>query len=86
MWVRYIDDIFIIPTTLLILDKCNIIDRNVKVTCELPTASGNIPFLDTLVHSKNQSVNLNTTCELYSKPMHSGHVLPWISHVPCLCL
>ena len=84
MWVRYIDDIFIISTTplSLILDKCNIIDKNIKFTCELPIASGDIPFLDTLVHFKNQSVNIDITCELYSKPMHSGHVLPWISHVP----
>ena len=48
---------------------------------ELPTASGDISFLDTL-HFKNQSVNIDITCELHSKPMHSGHVLPWISHVP----
>ena len=86
-WVRYIDDIFIIAKNPIdeIMEKANAISPVIKFTSELPNSNGEIAFLDTLVHMKdktNISGKLDVLCKLYSKPQHSGHIIPWSSHVP----
>ena len=86
-WVRYVGDTFKIGKNPIdeIMEKANEISPVIKFTSELPNSNVEIAFLDTLVHMKDRtdiSGKLDVLCKLYSKPQHSGHIIPWNSHVP----
>ena len=79
-WVRYIDDVFLIYENISeteLLAVCNDVHPHISFTIEEPKYNS-LPYLDLLVTAKNGSF----TTTLYSKPMHSGSVIPWTSHHP----
>ena len=79
-WKRYIDDIFVVSSAPLanILPAMNDINPYIKFTMEVCDEHGDIPFLDTMV----RLVDRTWTFSFYTKPLHSGYVMPWVSHVP----
>ena len=82
-WKRYIDDIFIISKIPInqILHIANSVNDKIKFTHEDPI-NEKLPFLDTLI-SRTFINDLSIfKTDLYIKPLHSGHLLPWSSHVP----
>lgn len=78
LWFRYIDDIFFVTNTPLenILEIANSVNDNIKFTLEKST-DFQIPFLDTLIRKQPGET---VTTQLYMKPFHSGHILPWSSN------
>ena len=79
-WKRYIDDIFFISLSPLddLLTDVNSINDQIVFTLEEPD-DFSISYLDTKVTLQNQS---RFCSQFYSKLLHSGHLLPWDSHVP----
>ena len=74
---RYIDDTFIIydkkhTTGEEILEKFNVLDRNIKFTMEKPSEEGFLPFLD--MEFKINKHNL-ITHRWFQKPIHSLNLL-----------
>ena len=60
-----------------ILPEANAINHHISFTLELSTNS-NLPFLDACANVEDNVVKTS----FYSKQLHSGHLLPWDSHVP----
>ena len=83
LWVRYIDDIFLVANAPLerALDIANDLVPEVKFTLE-NSSDRELPFLDTTVRFNEQAMSFSTS--LYVKPSHSGHILPFNSSVPLL--
>lgn len=83
MWLRYVDDTFVIwphgeNTLEGFLQHLNSIEESIKFTMELE-AGNKIPFLDVLVH-KNEDGTLKT--KVYRKPTHTGQYLHFDSNHP----
>ena len=79
MWKRYIDDIFMIfdDMTSELLQRANSVNPAIRFTLET-SANGCLPFLDLFVEYNGNRFET----ELFVKPVHSGHILPWRSHHP----
>ena len=79
-WRRYIDDIFYICSgnDAGLLEIANNIHPAIKFTQELPKDS-KLPFLDLML---NRLENGEFAFKLYIKDIHSGHCMPYSSHVP----
>ena len=80
-WKRYIDDIFFVSSSPLdnIIPYVNSMNDSISFTLEEPN-DYNLSFLDTAVSYHQDSSSFST--KYYSKILHSGHLLPWESHVP----
>ena len=79
LWVRFIDDIFCIferADANDILNICNDIHPSISFTVE-HAVDNSLAFLDVFLQRNS---NNGFSFSLYSKPSHSGHVLPWKSH------
>ena len=64
------------------MNVANKIEPSIQFAFELHDVQGDIPFLDTINHVEFHLNGFKASCKLYSKPLHSGHILPWCSHVP----
>lgn len=78
LWVRYIDDIFLICKShpSLLLPYVNRVNQYIQFTLEMP-ANNILPFLDVELTRTNNMFQTH----LYTKKIHSGHIMPWKSHV-----
>ncbi|MGL5624125.1 reverse transcriptase domain-containing protein [Cetobacterium sp.] len=82
IWIRYVDDTFVIIKKDLIhcfMDRINNIDPHIKFTMETESERGELPFLDCLVQRQADG-HLKTT--VYRKPTDTGRLLPYSSAHP----
>ena len=63
----------------MVLEAANSVNPNIQFTCEMPSVH-DLPYLDTLVSVSQETKQFRTT--LYVKPIASGYVMPFTSHVP----
>ena len=81
-WKRYIDDVFVIwPadwTLDYVLEEANSVCPKIKFTAEAASGEGRLSFLDCEIVKTDGRFE---TC-LFLKPISSGTILPWSSHVP----
>ena len=81
LWKRFLDDIFFVtdnPVN-MVLNAANSVNPHIQFTSEMPSEQG-LPYLDTLVSVSQETKLFRTT--LYVKPIASGYVMPFASHVP----
>ena len=84
IWLRYIDDMFIIwqsdaQQLNTLVNKLNFLDDNIKFTLELESAYGTSLFLDVLIRKMNDG---SITWTTYRKPIANFSIIPYSAPVP----
>ena len=80
MWLRYVDDTFVIQkedNKQNFLEDINSVDLTIRFTVEDNKENGAIPFLDTIVKPEADG-RLSIT--VYRRPTHTDQYLQWDSH------
>ena len=82
MWLRYVDDTFVIQRNITskkqnFLEHINSVDPAIKFRVEDNKEDGKIPFLDTSVKPE---ANGRLSITVYRKPTHMDQYLHWDSH------